>query len=145
MGWLRDLFPSKRAAQHEQVEDPVLGVLRLDDDGNWWEAQLEINGKTIGFKIGGDTVPAPALIAHAHHIVRSFVDFDKMVSDFLADQAAQMEPAASEIRQLVMEDVCLFWPDRPDDGMIFFNGRDEFRVWRCDYVNRKPTGLGFDD
>ena len=23
------------------------------------------------------------------------------------------------------EDVCLFWPDRPDDGMIYFKGPDE--------------------
>ena len=43
-----------------------------------------------------------------------------------------------------LEGVCLFWPDRPDDGMIYFQGPDESRVWRCDYVSRKPRGPNFD-
>ena len=42
------------------------------------------------------------------------------------------------------EDVWLFWPDRPDNGMIYFQVPDESRVWRCDYVSRKPRGPGFD-
>ena len=66
---------------------------------------------------------------------------------FLADEARTVKcltQYADEIRQLAIQDVCLFWPDRPDDGMIYFKGPDEFKVWRCDYVARKPQGLGFD-
>jgi hypothetical protein len=29
--------------------------------------------------------------------------------------------------------------------MLFFEGGEEGRVWRCDYINRKPNGLGFDN
>jgi hypothetical protein len=38
----------------------------------------------------------------------------------------------------------LFWPHRPNDGMIFFDGPDECRCWRCDLIGRVPVGLGFD-
>jgi hypothetical protein len=55
-----------------------------------------------------------------------------------------LAPFAGEIRQLVIEDVCLFWPTRPDDGMIYFKGPNAFRVWRCDYIGRTPVALGFD-
>jgi hypothetical protein len=51
---------------------------------------------------------------------------------------------SKEMAELTIEDVCLFWPDRPNDGMIYFHGPDETRVWRCDYVNREPRDLGFD-
>jgi hypothetical protein len=38
------------------------------------------------------------------------------------------------------------WPDRPDDGMIYFDGPGtEERIWRCDYVGRRAQDLGFDD
>jgi hypothetical protein len=40
--------------------------------------------------------------------------------------------------------VCLFWPERPNDGMLYFKGPDETRVWRSDYRNRLAEGLGFD-
>jgi len=68
-------------------------------------------------------------------------------SVFLADEARTVKHLtqfADEIRQLTIEDVCLFSPDRPEDGMIYFNGSDEFRVWRCDYVALKRRRLGFD-
>jgi hypothetical protein len=126
------------------VQDPVLGLLKLGNDGTWWEGEVQIAGEAVGFKLGGNVEPSPALLAHAHDIVRSFDAFKGSVVKFLADEAQRMKPAADEIRQLVIEDVCLFWPDRPDDGMIFFKGPDEYRVWRCDYINRQPTGLGFD-
>jgi hypothetical protein len=28
--------------------------------------------------------------------------------------------------------------------MIFFDGGNDFRCWRCDLVGRVPTGLNFD-
>src|SRR5262245_36018124 len=83
----------------------------------------------------------------AQDIVRSLPEFEQSVSAFLAEEARSVKHLtrfADEIRQLTIEDVCLFWPHRSDDGMIYFKGPDEFRVWRCDYVARKPQGLGFD-
>ncbi|SRR6266581_3531460 len=123
-------------------QDEVLGPLHLTDG---WEATVEINGKKLGFKIGGYIEPDAALMAHARDIVRSFAEFDRMVTEFLASEATRMPGAAYEIRQLALEEVVLSWPKRPDDGMIYFKGPHAYRLWRCDYIGRKPKGLGFDD
>lgn len=104
-----------------------------------------IETQEIGFTIGGDTEPSPVLIAHAQEIVRSFPEFRQRVGAFLAAEALRLPVFAEEIRELEIEEICLFWPIRPDDGMIYFRGPDEFRVWRCDYIGRSPVGLGFDD
>jgi hypothetical protein len=128
----------------KEFHDPVLGTLRLAEE-NWWEASVAIDGRTLGFKIGGKIEPDSALIAHARDIVRSFPEFEKMVAEFLTSEAKGMPSAADEIGQLVIEDVMLCWPKRPDDGMIYFKGPEQYRLWRCDYVGRKPRGLGFDN
>jgi hypothetical protein len=119
-------------------------MLRLSENADWWEAAVAVRGRAVGFKIGGDAEPSLELIAHAHDIVRAWADFERMVTEFLAGEASRQRQYAEEIRRLVVEEVCLFWPERPDDGMIYFSGPDEFRVWRCDYVGRKLKGLGFD-
>ena len=82
-------------------------------------------------------------------LFREWPGFSRKVADFLEREAREMEGArqprpAEEIRQLTLESICLFWPDRPDDGMLYFDGPDEYRVWRCDYVDREPRALGFD-
>jgi hypothetical protein len=84
------------------------------------------------------------LIADALDIVQTLDDFERMIAEFLVEEARRQGRFADEIRQLAIEDVCLFWPDRPDDGMTYFKGNDEFRLWRCDYVGRKSEALGFD-
>ena len=56
----------------------------------------------------------------------------------------EWELVADEIQALAIRDICLFWPQKTVDGMIFFDGPDEFRCWRCDLVGRVPTGLSFD-
>ncbi len=122
----------------------MIGRLLLSEDEDWWEGQIKINEKTIGFRIGGNSEPSRELLAHAHDIVQSFDNFEHMILAFLLAEAQKQRQFAEEIRQLVIDEICLFWPNRPDDGMIFFKGPHEFRLWRCDYVNRKPTGLGFD-
>jgi hypothetical protein len=141
---LAQVFGGKRKERTKELHDALLGTLRLAE-GDWWEATIEVEGKKLGFKIGGDRKPDTALIEHAHDIVRSFAQFDRMVAEFLASEAQRMPRASDEIRQLMIEDVMLRWPKRPDDGMIYFKGPDQYRVWRCDYVGRKPRGLGFDD
>jgi hypothetical protein len=137
-----DMFGSKRSKRAEKIHHPVLGDL-LPADGEWWETTLAINGAPVGFKIGG-LEPDAVLLEHACDIVRSFTQFEKMIVTFLANEASRLPGAADEIHQLVIEDVMLCWPERPDDGMIFFHGPDQSRCWRCDYVGRKPRGLGFD-
>lgn len=127
-----------------QVEDSVLGKLLLSEDEDWWEGHVKIGEKRVGFKLGGHTEPSRELLAHAHDIIWAFDDFERMVAAFLLAETERLKLFAEEIRKLVIDEICLFWPDRPNDGMIYFVGSNEFRLWRCDYLNRKPTKLGFD-
>ncbi|MEI9896028.1 MAG: hypothetical protein WDN28_19700 [Chthoniobacter sp.] len=127
------------------VSDSVLGELLLSDDDDYWESTVAIDGKPLQFQLSGDPQPSPAVLSHAHDIVRDFADFSRTMSEFLESEAERCGGAAHEIRQLVLESVCLCWPQRPDDGMLYFKGPDEYRLWRCNYINRKPQGLGFDD
>jgi len=126
-----------------ELQDPVLRTLRFAEKA-WWEADVAVQNRNLRFKIGGDSEPDEVLILHARDIVRSIDDFDKMIAEFLADAAVRMPGCADEIRQLVIEDVMLCWPKRPNDGMIYFKGPNNYRLWRCDYAGRKPQGLGFD-
>jgi hypothetical protein len=51
----------------------------------------------------------------------------------------------AELANLKIENISLCWPDRPEDGMIFFRrSENDIGLWRCDYIARKPTGLGCD-
>ena len=141
---LSRIFGTKPKEGVRQVHDPVLGTLRLAGEG-WWEATVVLDGRSLGFKIGDNNGPDPALMDHARDLLRGFPEFNKMIGEFLLNEAKRMPAAAEEIRQLEVEDVMLFWPKRPHDGMIYFRGPHKYRVWRCDYVDRKPQGLGFDD
>lgn len=148
MGWLSQLkeWATRDAIGH--VEDAQLGPLVLNDGGvdGCWVARVTIQGRLVRFEIGGHYEPDPTLIARAHEILNSFDQLDAGVTRFLADQAARDEwaPFASEISSLSIDDICLFWPRRPDDAMIFFTGPDKCRCWRCDLIGRVPAGLGFD-
>jgi hypothetical protein len=148
MKWLSRLMGGASRVQIGQVEDPQLGPLILNDGGTdgCWVGRVTFQGRPVKFEIGGNTEPDTALVARAREIFESFDRFNREVMSFLDHEAAQKEwePAANEIRSLTISDVCLFWPDRPDDGMIFFDGPDECRCWRCDLIGRAPVGLGFD-
>lgn len=141
---LAQMFRGKAKKRAREFHDPVLGTFHLADE-DLWKATVEVEGRKLGFMIGGDREPDMALIEHARDIVRSFAQFDKMVAEFLASEAQRMPGASDEIRQLTIEDVMLCCPKRPDDGMIYFKGPDKYRLWRCDYLGRKPQALGFDD
>jgi hypothetical protein len=144
-GILKKLFTNPRAEWKRFVSDPVLGELLLSSDGDWWEGSILIDGSHLQFQLGGDREPSLDLISHAQDIVREYSSFSRTVCEFLEAEAASQLSFADEIRQLTLESVCLFWAGRPNDGMLYFKGPDEYRVWRCDYINRKPQGLGYDD
>ena len=141
---LRRLFGVTRQSRVRSFNDPVLGELSLSADEDWWESVVTLSGHAIQFQVGGASEPAPQLLAHAHDICRELPAFVSTVAVFLEAQAAAQPRTAAEIRQLTLESVFLPWPDRPNDGMLYFHGPDEFRVWRCDYINRQPVHLGFD-
>jgi hypothetical protein len=128
-----------------QVKDDVLGLLAYGEDGeNWWTATVDVCGRQVRFDIGGEGTPDLRLLEHAREIVRSYADFRSRVRAFLARDAARWSEFAEEIRGLEIEGVMLTWPDRPRNGMIFFSGGDDCRLWRCDYVDGEPVDLGFD-
>ncbi len=141
---LRRTAPGGRAHWKRSASDSLLGELVLSDDADWWERTVKIDGRSVQFQVSGDHKPSPALISHAHGIVCDFSTFSHSVTEFLAAAASAQPPATDEIRQLTLKSVCLFWPERPNDGMLYIHGPDEYRVWRCDYIDRKPQGLVFD-
>jgi hypothetical protein len=143
-GFLKKLFSTPCADRVPLIHDPVLGELRQAADGDWWESTLAIGGRSVQFQIGGDREPDAALVAHAREIAGDFSAFIRKVDDFLSVACGESPDAADEIRQLTLGSVCLFWPQRPRDGMLFFQGPDEFRVWRCDYIQGQPRDLGCD-
>jgi hypothetical protein len=126
------------------VQDPVLGTLAWDVDEDAWVVQ----GDAAPFRIllAGAAGPTPRLLAHARDL---YLAPEKVVGDVasMLGAAAETLPVAKhEILRLRIESVCLMWPDRPEDGMIYFDGPTTAeRIWRCDYVARRPQGLGFDD
>jgi hypothetical protein len=130
------------------VDDEHLGPLILNDGGaeGCWVARVTVAGQPVTIQIGGRYEPDAALIGRAREIVASIDRFAAEVAAFLEDYASRPEwqPAADEIRALSIRDICLFWPNRPDDGMIFFDGPDECRCWRCDLADGIPVSLGFD-
>ena len=133
---------ARRAARLVRVlEDPNLGTLRYDADLDGWRCKVG----DIKFHISGDLEPDIGLRAHAADIVHSPDAFLRRVRDFLEREAAQEPRWAKEVRSLTLDEVCLFWPKRPNDGMLYFAApEDDGRIWRCDYIKREPIGLGFD-
>jgi len=131
----------------EKIDDPILGTLTWSKDDEAWVSSPAHAGVGFEFQISGTPEPDKALLAHAADILRRR---DEFVAEVLACARAEGETVRSlhsyrdEIAGLRVERVCLFWPDRPDDGMISLSGGRDYRLWRCDYIARKPKGLGFD-
>ena len=121
-----------------------LGTLRRDEDH--WTVTIPHDGAELTFQLGGTGVPSPPLLRHAVEIAGDLRSFQQRVATFLRQEAerAPRPEIADEIEQLRPSEICLHWPERPDDGMIYFSGGKELRLWRCDYVARQPRHLGFD-
>jgi hypothetical protein len=126
------------------IVDPLLGELTPCEDG--WAASVSRGKDSFQFTIGGDEKPDAALLAHARDILVNFESFKKLVQGCIqAESSEYPEELKREVSGLEIDGISLCWPDRPDDGMIFFRGTGkDFGLWRCDYVARKPQGLGCD-
>jgi hypothetical protein len=129
-----------------EVIDPILGPCVPDQKERLWRASAEVSGRKITFTLGGDVEPNPAVLANARKIAGDLDAFEQQVADFLKGEAAGFKESdvRTEVEGLTIDDVCLFWPDRPNYGMIYFTGPSEERVWRCDYVEGRCQGLGYD-
>jgi len=140
--WKRLTRPT--GAPLRRFEYSWLGPIEFDEQEEAWVAHPTAGGQTLRFVIGGDKEPHQRLVAQAESIVSEFDDFHARIRGFLRREAASRPMLAQEIEQLEISHICLFGPERPNAGMIFFSSSDRFRVWHCDYVNRVPESLGFD-
>ena len=138
-------FGKPEPARLREFVHPQLGTLVFNDEVGWWEVSVEAGGEKVGGGIAGNRTPDPSLIQHALDILNDYPRFKTMVADFLKAEAGEFRGYEQEIAHLEVEEICLCLTDRPNDGMIYFGGGNEHRLWRCDYVSRTPKGLGFDD
>ena len=141
---LKKLFASKPKMERVPIMHPTLGLITYSEEEDAWLTAPSHASLGFRFHIAGEEVPASALVSHAESVARDPLAFRKMVSTFLEVEAKRLKDQEDTVRKLEIEMLCLFWPDRPDDGMIYFSGGERYGVWRCDYKNRKPVGLGFD-
>lgn len=141
---LVERFLGRQSQRRRPSSDSVLGNLVPVDSG--WTATVQVEGQPLEFTIGGKTEPDAALLAHARHIASDFEAFKRQVRSCIETESSDY-PAnvQTELARLVIEHVSLCWPDRPDDGMIYFRGTEsDVGLWRCDYIAREPCGLGCD-
>jgi hypothetical protein len=138
--WFADPGPKPTYA------DAQFGAMPFDADVGRWYVDLP-NGDSppVRITIAGDEAPAPALLAHARDFAADLPGMLARIAAFLETESRANDPGlAQEIRALEVDSVELMWAGRPDDGMIYFRGGDDDRLWRCDYVARRPRSLGFD-
>ena len=129
--------------ERHAFQDEVLGTMPWDEDEDGWVARVP--GATFRIVLTGDERPDTRLLASARALSADSTKLTQQVESLLTTYAARVPGAADEVLALGMDSVHLTRPNRPGDGMIFFTGPDEHRVWRCDYVAGRPQDLGFDD
>ncbi|MFN0018089.1 MAG: hypothetical protein ACKVP0_07515 [Pirellulaceae bacterium] len=122
----------------------MLGLLEPEETG--WIVKVAKGADTFEFTIGGINKPDGALLAHAHDILDDYQAFKRAVKVCVENDSRDYpDEVKAELAGLEIDNVALFWPARPNDGMVFFRGSEEdVGCWRCDYINRKPTHLGCD-
>ncbi len=144
---LKRFFQGGTPPVADKIVDPALGTLSWSKEDEAWVSSPEQDGIGFTFQITGTPQPDESLVRHAADISRKKEEFVRSVQRFLSEEAVSVRHLRAfkeEIAGLKIDQVCLFWPERPDDGMIFFEGGRDHRGWRCDYVGRTPKGLGFD-
>jgi hypothetical protein len=141
---LKKLFAAKPKVERRPVMHPILGAITYSEEEQAWLTDAAHASLGFRFRIAGEEAPDAALISHAESVARDPLAFRKMVGTFLEIEAERLKDKDDTVRKLEIEMLCLFWPDKPDEGMIYFSGDDRYGVWRCDYKSRKPVGLGFD-
>lgn len=145
--WIRRFLQSDPPPIAPQIEDPILGVLVWSADDEAWLSTAKEGDGEFRFQIAGTPEPDRALLAHAADIARRRAAFTAEVLAFVRSEIERVRGLRSyreELLGLRIERVCLFWPKRPADAMITFEGGWDYRLWRCDYLARQPRGLCYD-
>jgi hypothetical protein len=128
----------------QPFQDDVLGTLSWDEDEGGWIAIP--TREAFRIVVGGAHQPDARLLATARALSTDPTKVLTQVASLLAAFAKNLPAAAArEVLALRIDAVHLMWPDRPGDGMVYFNGPDPDRLWHCDYVAGVPQELAFDD
>jgi hypothetical protein len=141
--WLSRLLGAKTRPV-ERVEHPLFGSLQYDDEVDAWRGTAPSTAGPLTFLIGGGARPDDVLLERAGHLVQTALEFTASVRSFLDAEAQDQPRWAAEISALTLEEICLLWPHRPDEGMLYFHGPDQYRVWHAGYHHGQPRDLGFD-
>jgi hypothetical protein len=142
--WLRFLTGSS-GERKSLVEHPSLGTLTYDESSDAWRCVVRLGSSSLSFRMKGQNAPDDRLLAHAASIAEDAPAFLASVNTFLASEAIKLPKWAEEIGSLKVKEICLFWPSRPNDGMLFFSTpTDVGRYWHADYIERRLVGLAFD-
>ena len=150
---LKRLFTAAPRPVRTRRQDPTLGLLTWDPDGGTWESWNDHDGLGFSFSLGGSEEPSESLVRHAVEIVNNKVEFIESIHRLLAESARAVDPSGKEERWnayreevtgLRISVVSLRDSLRPRVGMIFFEGGQDYRLWRCDYIDGVPRNLGCD-
>lgn len=152
---LKRMFLGDQRPIERRIENAILGALIYSDDDEAWITEESSGKLKFRFYISGSEdrseskrIADPELVKQAELVALSQDTFIAEVMAYVRSEAETRKLHRgweSEIAQLRIETLCLFWPKRPRDGQISFSGGNNFRLWRCGYLDGKPGGgLGFD-
>ena len=133
-----------RRPPKQPFNDPVLGEMQPCEAG--WTVPIQKGEDLFTFTIADGDQPEAASLAHAREILNGYEVFKRSVKDCIESETRNYPvEAKAELAQMEIDDISLIWPHRPRDGIISFRGpADYVGLWRCDYVDGEPTGLGCD-
>lgn len=131
-----------------QVEG--LGELVLEEQA--WSCSLDSPQGPIRLWIGGRYEPAPELIASGQALQVRIAEFLEQLANHLDDVVSQLDTVgdsfdqyiALEIKSLKVREISLTRPRCPSQGIVFFDGPDDTRLWRLDFDGDRFSALGCD-
>jgi hypothetical protein len=147
-GWRRLLHRIHEWATRNpvcRINDPILGELVINES-SWWECMVLSKDGTIVLNVGGRYEPDEKLIETARETFMNIDMFIDKVTAYLKIESEQKlwGMHAQEINTLKIRDINYWWPRKPNAGMVFFNGPDEYKLWHCDIDGPRLYGLAFD-
>jgi hypothetical protein len=129
---LKKIFTPKPKVVRAPFVHATLGEFSYSEEEEAWLSDPSHGDLGFRFHITGDQKPDERLLPHAESVAGGSNTFRKIIGDFLESEACRMKPRAAAIRELKLDTLCLFWPERPNDGMIYFTGGESYGLWRCD-------------
>ncbi len=133
----------------------MLGQLVYEPYDDTWRTNARSERDLLTFRIAAaaNGEPDPVLVAHARELQGEAAGLQRRIAQFLDREAEAAiswglgDQDRAHIRGLVLVQVALIAAAPVLRGMLYFEVPASWQcdwVWRCDYVDGQPTGLGFD-